>query len=271
MTPEAGGAVAESGGAAPGPGGAGRRSGGARGLLTAVLLAGVGGATAGISATQTWARGSVRGPVGPSPVLVTGSAAAPLATAAGILGLAAVGALLATRRSARQVVGVLVVLAAVGAGVAALRFLTDPGGAGYTARGLAGSSAPAVAAVTARPDTVTLTAWPWLTVAAAVLLLAAGLLTAVGGRGWPALGGRYEAPVVGSAAATVTTGGPLPADTAGSSDPAEPPDPPGSLEPPGQDATAGAPEDPAEPAAPVRPAGMWDELDAGRDPTAPGG
>ena len=38
------------------------------------------------------------------------------------------------------------------------------------------------------------TAWPWVALAAGVLLVATGVWTAVRGPSWPALGARYDAP-----------------------------------------------------------------------------
>ncbi|WP_344337428.1 Trp biosynthesis-associated membrane protein, partial [Kitasatospora putterlickiae] len=38
------------------------------------------------------------------------------------------------------------------------------------------------------------TAWPWVALAGGLLLALAGLLTVRYGRGWPAMGSRYEAP-----------------------------------------------------------------------------
>jgi uncharacterized membrane protein (TIGR02234 family) len=89
-------------------------------------------------------------------------------------------ALAATRRTGRTLVGV--VLLATGAGVVA-----------------AVVSALRTIAAEELPDQSTdaaaqLTAWPAVTALGGSLLLAAGALTVVGGRSWPALGQRYEAP-----------------------------------------------------------------------------
>ena len=219
-----------------------------RGLLVAVVLAAAGGGTAALSGTQTWGRATARTAVSAVPVAVSGGTAAPLGTAAGVVGLAAVGALLATRRTGRTLVGLLLVLAGAAALVPAARFLADPAAGRYTAVGVQGSTLPAAAS--AAPASVAVSAWPALTCAAAVLLLLAGLTAAVAGRSWPALGRRYEAP---RAAA-----------------------PPTARQPAGDGALTGAGTGGGAGAGPggdrqaPRPAALWDDLDAGRDPTAAG-
>lgn len=200
---------------------------GRRGLAAAAALAAAGGGIAALSGTQSWATATARSAVSAMPVAVSGGTAAPLATAAGVVGLAAVGALLATRRAGRTLVGLLLVLAGVAAGVAVGRFLTDPAGARFSTVGIDGSTVPATAAASA--EQVAVSAWPWLTCTAALLMLLAGLGAALAGRRWPALGRRYETP---------------------------------------QDAPAGGRARPTGQA--PGPAGYWDDIDAGRDPTAAG-
>lgn len=189
---------------------------GRRGLLLAVALAGIGGAVAALAGTQPWATGTARSAVTTTAVSISGGTAAPVATAAGLLGLAAVAALPATRRIGRPLIGLLLVVAGGAAASATLAFLTDPAHGEFRTVGLP-DGGPTVAAAPAAV-TVTMSAWPWLSVVAAVLLLGAGLLAVLTGRGWPVLGRRYDAP-----------GGPSVARG---------------------------------------PAAVWDELDAGRDPTA---
>jgi len=196
----------------------------------AVLLAAVGGGTAALSGTQRWATGTVTSVLNTVPVAVDGGAAAPLATAGGLLGLAAVGALLATRTTGRVLVGLLLVAAAAGTAAAGTGFLRDPAGARYTTAGAEGVGVGVVSPGV--PGQVQVSAWPWLTCAAAVLLLAAGVSATLRGRRWPALGRRYEPPV--DAVAGAATG-----------------------------VAAGAPPRPRR----AGPAVLWDDLDAGRDPT----
>src|SRR5699024_2581564 len=69
------------------------------------------GALAGASG-RTWARAEIAlsGPVAPAPVALTGDGTAPTAFAMGLVALAAVAAVLATRGAARRVLGGLIAL-----------------------------------------------------------------------------------------------------------------------------------------------------------------
>jgi uncharacterized membrane protein (TIGR02234 family) len=130
---------------------------------------------------QTWATVTVTRtpPLPPVTEALTGSAVAPLVTAAGLLLLAAAVAVLAVRGAGRIAVGVLVALAGAALGWSALRVLV--GGPDTATAGPGEQRAADLAA-----------AWPVLVVVAAVVAVAAGLLVAVRGRRWPAMGRRYE-------------------------------------------------------------------------------
>jgi uncharacterized membrane protein (TIGR02234 family) len=114
-------------------------------------------------------------------VEVSGADLARGARVLGLVGLAGVAALPATRGRARTAVGLL--LTAAGAGVVAVvvRVLADPTGA------LEGTGAADVTS----PD---LGGWPFVAILGGLLLVAAGLLVAVRGRGWAALAAKYDAP-----------------------------------------------------------------------------
>lgn len=114
-------------------------------------------------------------------VAVSGTALTPLPAAAGLLGLAAVAGLLATRRNGRVAVGALLALVAAGTAVAAVQATGR-----HAVLAAAGLTAPGVAPA--------LTAWRWVAVAGAVALVGAGAVAAARGRRWPALGARYDAP-----------------------------------------------------------------------------
>jgi uncharacterized membrane protein (TIGR02234 family) len=130
---------------------------------------------------QTWATVTVTRtpPLPPVTETLTGSAVAPLVTAAGLLLLAAAVAVLAVRGAGRIAVGVLVALAGAALGWSAVRVLV--GGPDTATPGPGEQRAADLAA-----------AWPVLVVVAAVVAVAAGLLVAVRGRRWPAMGRRYE-------------------------------------------------------------------------------
>jgi uncharacterized membrane protein (TIGR02234 family) len=144
------------------------------------LAAAVGGAVAAgalalISSGQTWAETTVeRQPPLPSVVeMLSGSDAAPLVPAAGLVLLAAAVALLAVRSTGRVVVGLLMAVAGGVLGWSGVRALT--GGLGT------GAGTTEISAV-----------WPVLALVAGVLGCAAGLLAVVRGRAWPGMGRRYE-------------------------------------------------------------------------------
>jgi uncharacterized membrane protein (TIGR02234 family) len=155
---------------------------GRRGLTTAGLLCLVGAFVVLVAAGRVWT--SVE--VGAGPLVEartqwrTGTDIAPGLSALGLLGLAGVVALAATRRTGRTLVGL--VLLATGAGVVAVALTADRS---IGSEPLAGQTSDVV---------LETTVWSSLTGIGGLLLLAAGVLTVVRGRSWPALGQRYEAP-----------------------------------------------------------------------------
>lgn len=118
---------------------------------------------------------------------LTGSAAAPLVPAMGLLLLAAAVALFAVSGVVRAVLGGVLVVAGGVLVWSAVRALNG---------GLAEASTqlPGVGRV-AGPVTVDPAAgWPVAVIVAGLLAVAVGLLVAVRGRGWPGMGRRYERP-----------------------------------------------------------------------------
>jgi uncharacterized membrane protein (TIGR02234 family) len=145
------------------------------GLRGAALLAGAGGAAL-LAAAGAWVTGTVPAPP-PLPAQDVSAAAPGSVRALGVVVLAGVAALFATRRAGRVVVGALLLLAGLAAAAVALGVLADPSGA--LPDDATGSSA---------------TARPLLALAGALPTALAGGLTVARGRSWPALGRRYEAP-----------------------------------------------------------------------------
>lgn len=141
-----------------------------------------------VAAGRTWLSGVE---LLPSPLparevaLTAGDLGLPL-QALGLVGLAGVPALAATRRTGRVVVGVLLLLAGLLVVVQSAGVLLDPQDA-------------AADATTA--DGLGRTGWPLVAVVGGLLLSAAGLLVAVLGRRWAALGRRYEPPAPAAAPA----------------------------------------------------------------------
>jgi uncharacterized membrane protein (TIGR02234 family) len=156
------------------------RSEARRELTAAVVGAAAAGGLALVAGGQSWAQVTVEraAPLPPVESALPGADAAPLVPAAGLVLLAAAVALLAVRRAARVAVGLLVAVAGGVLAWSGLRVLVS----GVDVAG--GRSAEVdVAAV-----------WPVLAVAAGVLGIAVGGLAVLRGRGWPAMGRRYERP-----------------------------------------------------------------------------
>jgi uncharacterized membrane protein (TIGR02234 family) len=146
-----------------------------RELAAAVGASVAAGALALIAGGQTWVETTLerQPPLPPVVEVLSGSDAAPLVPAAGLVLLAAAVALLAVRSAGRVVVGLLVAVAGGVLGWSGTRALTgtlEPG------EGTAETAA----------------AWPVLAVVAGVLAVAAGLLVVLRGRTWPGMGRRYE-------------------------------------------------------------------------------
>ena len=156
-----------------------------RELGVALALAAGGGVLALLAAGRTWVSVRQPGALPPLDVRYSGSALDGAASTLGLLGLAAVPALLATRRNGRVVLGAL--LALVGlltmvAVVAAARAASDP----YP------RAAEGVVSSAGGPVDTTLTLWPWVAVFGCLLVLAAGMLTLLRGRRWAALSAKYD-------------------------------------------------------------------------------
>jgi uncharacterized membrane protein (TIGR02234 family) len=155
---------------------------GRRELTAAVLAAVAAGGLALSAGGQAWAELTTLRPAPLPPVegLLTGSEAAPLVPAAGLVLLAAALALLAVRGAGRVLVGLLMALAGGVLAWSGLRALT--GGLDAIAPELSGDTSSAEVSV----------AGPVLAILAALLGVGAGVLVVLRSRGWPAMGRRYE-------------------------------------------------------------------------------
>ncbi|MGY1642775.1 Trp biosynthesis-associated membrane protein [Geodermatophilus sp. SYSU D00703] len=168
-----------------------------RELAAAVVGTALAGGLALSTGGQTWVTATLPrpAPLPPATEQLTGSTLAPLVPAAGLLLLAAAVAVLAVRGAGRVVVGLLVAVAGGVLSWSGLRpFVSD--GASAVAGGGSGSGGA--------PTVVVHAAWPVLALLAGAVAVLAGLLTVLRGRGWPAMGRRYERPA-GAAAAAPTT------------------------------------------------------------------
>jgi uncharacterized membrane protein (TIGR02234 family) len=173
-----------------------------RARLIAVVAAVAAGAVGIISSTQTWLWVSLED--GGSALAVPGASAiavlAPLSLAVLALGaaLAIVGPVLRYVFGALAV-AIAAVLAWLTAQVAFVHPISAVASTVTEATGISGEDA-----VTELVAQVEPTAWPFVTLAAWVLLLAAGVLTLITGHGWRGSARRYE---TDAAAATATSTG----------------------------------------------------------------
>jgi len=154
-----------------------------------VLVALLGAGVLLVSGSRTWVTGTVDDAVlGASRVAGTGrdvaSGVVALALASGAAALASTTA----GRVVRRVTLAVLTVAALAAGWLALRVALDPAGA-------LGSVAARAAGRTGTLEThASATAWPWLVVAACLLLLVAAAGGWLGAGRWHGLGARYESP-----------------------------------------------------------------------------
>ena len=166
--------------------------------LLAGLLCVAGALLVLVAAGRAWVSVAVAGSplLPPQGLAVTGSDLVPGMTALGLVGLAGVPALAATRGRGR--IGLGVVLALVGLGVATAVLRLAAGGLADAALRTEAVQQPGAAA-----SSTSLTLWPWVCLLGGLLLVAAGLLVALRGPRWAALGRRYEAPAATAPSAAV--------------------------------------------------------------------
>jgi uncharacterized membrane protein (TIGR02234 family) len=142
--------------------------------------------------TQTWASVTLTadGPAQPA-LEVSGGIASPALTALALAGLALAGALTIAGVVIRVILGMLQVLLGVCVTVSAALAIVDPVGASAAAvtaaTGIAGTESTRAAV-----NGATLTLWPFVALAAGVLMVLIGLAVAVTAKRWPGQTSRYE-------------------------------------------------------------------------------
>lgn len=154
-----------------------------------MLLCLAGGGLAVLASGRPWARAVLRQPpLATVGATVSGHSLTPAVAALGLVGLAGVVAVLATRGTGRLATGVLLALAGAGVVAVSLQVRLDLDGRTGTVLERA-AGAPGAAARHIRP-----TSWPVVSAAAGLLLGAGGVLTATRGRGWSTLSARHDVP-----------------------------------------------------------------------------
>ena len=159
-----------------------------REVTVAVLLCALAGGLALSSSSQPWADVTItrEAPLPPTSEVLSGSQAAPLVAACGLLLLAAAVAVVAVRGAGRVAVGLLVAVAGGTLAWSGLRGVS--GGLDLQAADVTSTVGLGQADVAVDP----VAGWASLALLAGVLAVAAGLLVVLRGRRWPAMGRRYE-------------------------------------------------------------------------------
>jgi len=160
-----------------------------RELQLALLLVLAGACLVLLAAGRHWVDVLVpqAAPLSPRHAVSTGNDVVAALRPLGLVGLAGVAALAATRDRGRVVVGVLLLAAGAAVVAATVGALRSGARAALTDRPAAG--APAL------PDgALGFTGWPWPALVGGVLLALGGLAVAVRGRRWAALSARYDVP-----------------------------------------------------------------------------
>jgi uncharacterized membrane protein (TIGR02234 family) len=250
-------------------------TGSRRELLAVILMTIVGAALVLLSTSRTWAHAvvSVLGSLGaPRRLDLSGRTVAPLVAALGLVALAAVIALLATRGRWRIVIGCLIAVAgALIVGATASITASD------VRHGSALRDADSQAALRDARISVELRSWRHVAAAGGLLIAGAGLVAAARGRSWAAMGRKYDAPTAASTAtpAAVSTATPTPTSTAtaASMESRAVPPPPTVDETPVASPVAPSTPSVSEPStdsveSDVDDLEMWDRLERGDDPTA---
>ncbi len=151
----------------------------------ALLSGALGAAVALLATRQRWSMGTATVAGDAFPLSAKGSDVTGVPAALAIVGLAALVAVFAVRRTGRFAVSALLALSGAGIVVAALLGATDSSALDDKAAQASGDTSSVVHAFDH-------TAWPYVAAVGGGLILLAGLLALFYGRRWPAMSGRYE-------------------------------------------------------------------------------
>ena len=173
----------------------------ARSLAVVAILAAGGAAL--IASTQTWIDVTLAAGVS-TDVVVSGAAAAPVLAPLSLAVLALGAALSIVGPALRYVFGVLAIGAAAALGTIGVQIAVGPPVASYGPAVTEASGITGEAALSGLVVSASLNAWPFVVIAAAVVLLAAGLFVLVTARRWRSGGRKYA-----TGAPRVAPSGPL--------------------------------------------------------------
>jgi uncharacterized membrane protein (TIGR02234 family) len=161
-----------------------------RALALALASGAVGAALALVAAGRVWSSSTAPFAGKSLPVTATGGDITGLPSALALVGLAALVAVFAVRRTARVVVALLLALCGAGTVAGALLGTRDTGA-------LQDAAAQASGLTHSGIGDVSVSAWPYVSALGGLLLLLAGLLAVWFGGRWPSMasgGSRYERP-----------------------------------------------------------------------------
>lgn len=163
--------------------------------LTLILLL-VGGVGLLFSATRTWVYAASGAPGLPGvEVEISGGTALPLISGVGLLLLAGIAGVIATKKIVRVIVGLVLLVASAVALEASVSFGLDrvESAVEVANRALGGG------------EDVTATGWWWLAAFGAAAGVVAGALTVAFGHAWPSMGSRYQREEASAVAPTTSS------------------------------------------------------------------
>ena len=157
-------------------------------LELAVALAALvaGGTMCLVFAGRAWGEAAVDDGLTTTTEQATGRDLLPLAPAVGLLALAAVVAIPATRHVGRSVVGLVLVVAGVATAIGSVRLAPELPSHVMSWASQAGEAAESVHSATAHPAAALLTG------AGGLLVAGVGVAVLLRGRTWPAMGRRFD-------------------------------------------------------------------------------
>ncbi|MGH9249183.1 MAG: Trp biosynthesis-associated membrane protein [Acidimicrobiales bacterium] len=157
-----------------------------RELVVALVLLVAGGVLCLVAGSRVWGEGLVDDGLSTTVQQVTGRDLFPLGPAVGLVALAAVIAVPATRRTGRRIIGVLLALAGLATAAGAYALALELPTRVSTWLEPAPEVTSVVSEATAEPN------WALLTGVGGLLVAVAAVGVAVRGPRWPGMGRRYE-------------------------------------------------------------------------------